>query len=131
MKKQITIALLLIISAFAACKKDEGPQVDIEGTWNVSKVETTIAGSPAVIYTGTSSDNIEFRRNEQNEMVVHLNSVSAIGNYFVLVNDGIRFNYSGKTRAGQITTLTANKLEFSVTVEGVTPATTEKYYLSK
>lgn len=131
MKKQITIALLLITSAFTACKKDEGTHVDIVGTWKVTKIETTVAGAATVTYTGAASDSFEFRSNDGNEMVVNLNSSSTIGSYYVLVNNGLKFSYNGKTRSGTITTISESKLEFTGTVEGTTPQTTEKYYLTK
>lgn len=130
MKKQITIALLLIVSAFTACKKEEGPQVDIAGTWKVLKVETTVAGEPDNVYTGTAADNIEFRRNEANEMVVNLNANSSIGHYAILENSGIVFSYAGENRTGKITKITATELEFNGVVEGAA-GKTEKYYLGK
>lgn len=132
MKKQITIALLLIVSAFAACKKDEGPQVDIAGTWKVAKFETQVGIIDPVVYIGTASDNIEFRRNEENEMVVNLEGVSSIGHYVILEHNGIRFSYKGENRVGQITKLTANELEITATVETSAAAPkTEKYYLNR
>jgi len=131
MKKQITLALLLVISALSACKKAEGTHVDIVGTWKVAKVETAIAGSAVVTYTGTSSDYFEFRGNKENEVVVNLNSNSSIGTYYVLVSNGLKITYGGKSRNGDITTISDNKLEFTVTVDGATPQTTEKYYLTK
>jgi hypothetical protein len=131
MKKQITIALLLVISTFAACKKEKGAHVDIIGVWKVTKVETTVAGAATVTYTGVPADSFEFRSNEGNEMVVNLNSTSTIGSYYVLVNDDFKFTYNGRTRSGSITTISESKLEFTGTVEGATPKTTEKYYLTK
>ncbi|MEQ7800153.1 lipocalin family protein [Pedobacter sp. ASV1-7] len=131
MKTQITIALLLIVSAFTACKKEKGNQVDIAGKWQVTKVETSVAGAATETYTGIASDSFEFRRNEENEMVVSLKSVNTIGVYYILLNDDIKFAFGGKNYAGKITTLTANKLEFNGVVEGSSPVVTEKYYLTK
>ena len=131
MRKQITLALLLIASAFTACKKEKGAHVDIIGTWKVAKVETTVAGTATVTYTGVPADSFEFRSNEGNEMVVNLKSTSTIGSYYVLVNNDFKFSYNGKIRSGSITTISESKLEFTGTVEGATPQTTEKYYLTK
>lgn len=132
MKKQITIIFLLLIAiGFVACKKAKGTYVDIMGRWQVAKVETTVTGSPMETYPGISSDSFEFRDNEGNEMVVNLNSKSYIGHYYVMVNNGFKFNFDGKARSGEITTISANKLEFTVTLDGVTPQTTEKYYLTR
>lgn len=131
MKTQITIALLLLTLGFVSCKKDEGTHVDIVGKWQVTKVETTVAGTAAVTYTGVPADYFEFRRNEENEVVVNLNSVSSIGNYYVLINNGLKLSYNGKARSGEITTISENKLEFTVTVDGATPQTIEKYYFTK
>ena len=123
--------LLLIGASFTACKKEEGAHVDIIGKWKVSKTETTVAGTATVTYTGVAADSFEFRSNDGNEMVVNLNGASSIGSYYVLDNNNLRFNYNGKTRVGTITTLSESKLEFTGTVEGTTPQTTEKYYLTK
>lgn len=131
MTKHMTIVLLLIASAFVSCKKNEGTHVDIVGKWKVSKIETTVAGAATVTYTGVAADSFEFRSNDGNEMVVNLNGASAIGSYYVLVNNALKFSYNGKMRNGSITTISESKLEFTGTVEGVTPQTTEKYYLTK
>ncbi|MNL32898.1 hypothetical protein D3C87_1547770 [compost metagenome] len=131
MKTQITLALLLIVSAFTACKKEKGAQVDIAGKWQVTKVETSVAGSETETYTGKASDYFEFRRNEANEMIVSLNGVNTIGTYYVLVGDDIRFSYNNKDRSGHITTIAAGKLEFNGTIVGSSPVVTEKYYLTR
>ncbi|MFA4869246.1 MAG: lipocalin family protein [Pedobacter sp.] len=131
MKTQITLALLLIVSAFTACKKEKGAHVDIAGKWQVTKVETSVAGSATVTYTGKASDYFEFRRNDENEMVVSLDGINTIGTYYVLAGNDIKFNYSGKDRSGHITTINAQKLEFNGTVTGSSPVVTEKYYLTK
>ena len=133
MKKQITfiIALLFIFAGLTGCQKDENTSAkkDIFGKWQIAKIETTISGSVTVTYTGVSSDYIEFRNNEQDEAIVSFNSNNYIGNYVVLDNDGLNLSYNNKTRISKITTITDKKLEFTATVEGSTPQTTEKYYL--
>lgn len=135
MKKQITFltALLIIFACVTGCQKDEetGLKKDIFGKWQVAKIETTISGSATIIYTGTQSDYIEFRNNEQDEALVSLNSNNYIGNYVVLENDGLNLHYNNKTRVSKITTITDKKLEFTATVEGSIPQTTEKYYLTR
>lgn len=135
MKKQITFitTLLFILAGVTGCQKDEDTSAkkDIFGKWQVAKIETTILGSATVIYTGISSDYIEFRNNEQDEVLVSLNSNNYIGNYVVLENDGLNLSYNNKTRISKITTITDKKLEFTATVEGSTPQTTEKYYLTR
>ena len=133
MKKQITFItmLLFILATVTGCQKDEDTSVkkDIFGKWQIAKIETTISGSVTVTYTGVSSDYIEFRNNEQDEAIVSFNSNNYIGNYIVLENDGLNLSYNNKTRISKITTITDKKLEFTATVEGSTPQTTEKYYL--
>lgn len=135
MKKQITFltALLFMLAVITGCQKDEETSLkkDIFGKWQVAKIETTISGSATVIYTGTQSDYIEFRNNEQDEALVSLNSNNYIGNYVVLENDGLNLSYNNKTRISRITTITNNKLEFTASVEGSIPQTTEKYYLTR
>lgn len=133
MKKQTTFitALLFLLASITGCQKDEETSIkkDIFGKWQVAKIETTIAGAATVVYTGVSSDYIEFRNNEQDEAIVSFNSNNYLGNYVVINNDGLNLNYNNKTRVSKITTLTNKKLEFTATVEGSTPQTTEKYYL--
>jgi hypothetical protein len=133
MKKQITFItmLLFLLAGVTGCQKDEetSAKTDIFGKWQVAKIETTIAGAATVVYTGISSDYIEFRNNEQDEVILSLNSSNYIGNYVILDNDGLNLNYNNKTRVSKITTITDKKLEFTATVEGSTPQTTEKYYL--
>lgn len=135
MKKQITFAigLLLILANLTACKKDEGTKLrdNIVGRWQVAKVETSVAGSSTVTYTGVQSDYFEFRNNEANEVVINFNGINTTGVYYVLVGERMNITYNGKLRVAQITTGTANKLEFTANVEGVTPQTTEKYYLTR
>lgn len=135
MKKQITFAigLLLIFATITSCKKDEGTQLrdNVVGRWQVAKVETTVVGSTTVTYTGVSTDYFEFRNNEANEVVISFNGINTTGIYNVLVGERINITYNGKLRIGQITTGTANKLEITANVEGATPQTTEKYYLTR
>jgi hypothetical protein len=135
MKKQITfaVALLLIIASITSCKKDEGTKLrdNVVGRWQVAKVETTVAGSTTVTYTGAPTDYFEFRNNEANEVVINFNGINTTGIYYVLVGEHINITYNGKLRVAQITTGTANKLEFTANVEGATPQTTEKYYFTR
>jgi hypothetical protein len=135
MKKQITFAvtLLLIVVAAAGCQKDEETSLkkDLTGKWLVAKIETTIQGSATVTYTGVSSDYFEFRNNEEDEVVINLNASNYIGNYVVLDGDLLNVSYNGKLRTTKVTTISATKLEFSGTVEGSSPAVTEKYYLTR
>ncbi|WP_084289580.1 hypothetical protein [Pedobacter nyackensis] len=135
MKKQITlvVAFLLIIASVSSCKKEEADSIkkNIVGRWKVAKIETTIAGSATVTYTGVASDFFEFRNNEENEVVISLNSNSYIGTYVVVVGERLNLTYNGKTRDAQVTSSSGSKLEFTATVQGATPQTTEKYYLIK
>lgn len=133
MKKQITLitAVLFIIIGLVGCQKDEQTSLkkNIFGKWQVAKIETSVTGSATLIYTGAQSDYIEFRNNEQDEAIVSLNSNNYIGNYVVLENDGLNLHYNNKTRISKVTTISDKKLEFTATVEGSIPQSTEKYYL--
>jgi hypothetical protein len=135
MKRQITFAvtLFLLFAGLTGCQKDEqtSNKKNITGKWLVAKIETTVAGSAMVSYTGISSDYFEFRNNEEDEVVVSINGSNYVGSYVVLEGEGLNISYGGKLYNAKINTLTANKLEFTADVKGETPAKTEKYYLTK
>ncbi len=135
MKKQITFitALLFILIGMVGCQKDDETKVknEIFGKWRLSKIETTISGSAMITYTGSQSDYIEFRNNEQDEAIVSINSNSYIGNYVILENKRLNLKYDDKTLISDITTISDKTLEFTGTVEGSIPQRTEKYYLTK
>ncbi|MBB5440016.1 hypothetical protein HDC92_003714 [Pedobacter sp. AK017] len=135
MRKQITFALtlLLIVTGISACQKDEDTsnKKNMTGKWQVAKIETSVAGAELVTYTGVSSDYLEFRNNEEDEVVVNLKGNNYIGTYAVLQGTGLNISYGGKLYTAQVNTLTANKLEFTANVEGATVKTTEKYYLTR
>lgn len=135
MRRQITFALtlLLIVSGITACQKEEqtSNKKNMIGKWQLAKIETTIAGSAMVTYTGVASDYFEFRNNEEDEVVINLKSNSHIGTFTVLDGTGVNINYGGKLYISQINALTPNKLEFTADVQGATPKTTEKYYLTR
>ncbi|WEK18646.1 MAG: hypothetical protein P0Y49_17805 [Candidatus Pedobacter colombiensis] len=135
MKKQITFAigLLLIFASLTSCKKNETATLKgkIVGRWQVAKIETTVSGLATVTYTGVAADYFDFRNNDANEVVVAFNGTTYTGIYYVLINDHLNITYNGKTRSAQVTTITANKLEFTASVDGASPQTTEKYYLTR
>lgn len=135
MKKQITLAIttLLIFTGLSSCQKDGGNETVnlVAGQWKVSKVETTVAGSTTVTYTGLAADYVEFRRNEENEAIVNLNGSNYIGTYVILEGKLLNIVYNGKLRKGKITNVSASNLDITATVDGATPETTEKYYLTR
>lgn len=135
MKKQITFAItaLFILTGLASCQKDGGNQVvkGIAGQWKVSKIETTVVGSPTVTYTGLAADYIEFRRTQEDELHVSLNSNTYAGTYVVLEGKLLNFTYNGKLRISKITSLLDNTLEFTSKIDGEAIETTEKYYLTR
>lgn len=135
MKKQITFAIttLLILTGLSSCQKDGGNGTVnmVAGQWKVSKVETTVAGSTTVTYTGLAADYVEFRRNEENEAIVNLNGSNYIGTYVILEGKLLNIVYNGKLRKGKITNVSASNLDITATVDGATPETTEKYYLTR
>lgn len=134
MKKQITLAIttLLIITGLASCQKDGGNEVVniVAGQWKVSKIETTTAGTTTT-YTGVTADYFEFRRNEENELVVNLNGANYLGTYVLLEGKLLNIVYQGKLRKGKITNISASNLEFTTTVDGEAVETTEKYYFTR
>jgi hypothetical protein len=138
MKKQITlIAMFLIIIAgiTTGCKKETGEaaplKTKIVGRWQVARVETTIAGSAMVPHIGVKGDFFEFRGDENDQMEFNYGQERALGNYVVLVTDHINLSFSGKLFNCVVHTITDNKLEFTATSNGVSPAETRKYFLTR
>lgn len=133
MKKQITLAatLLLMLVGFSSCQKEEQTSLkkDLVGTWKVAKIETTVQGSATVTYTGVASDSFEFRNNEQDEVIVNLESKSYIGTFVVMEGNALNLNYGGKLYTTTVTTISGNKLEFSGNVDN--PKASIKFYLTK
>ncbi|NQX42496.1 hypothetical protein SAMN05421820_111220 [Pedobacter steynii] len=138
MKKQITLVvmvLMMIAGITTGCKKETGADAPLKtkivGRWQVAKVETTVTGTPPTTYTGVAGDFLEFRGDENDQMEFNYGKERALGNYVVFGLENINLSFSGKLFNCVINTLTDNKLEFTATSNGVTPAETRKFFLTK
>ncbi|SHF08003.1 hypothetical protein [Pedobacter caeni] len=138
MKKQITlvaVCLMIIAGIATGCKKETGKDAPLKakivGRWQVAKVETTVTGSAMVPYPGVAGDFFEFRGDENDQMEFNYGSKRELGTYVVFGIESINLSFSGKLFNGVINTLTDNKLEFTATSNGVTPAETRKFFLTR
>lgn len=138
MKKQltsITLLLLIIGGITAGCKKETGAarplKKKIEGKWQVAKIETTIAGSATVTYTGVAADFFEFKNDDNDQVDVNIGPDRTLGNYVALANDDFNLSLSGKVFNCVVNTINDNKFEFTGTINGSDPKETRKYYLTR
>lgn len=138
MKKQITLVamfLIMIAGIVTGCKKETGANAPLKtkivGRWQIAKVEATVSGTSVPTYTGVAGDFFEFRNDENDQMEFNYGKERALGNYVVFGLDNINLSFSGKLFNCVINTLTDNKLEFTATSNGVTPAETRKFFLTK
>lgn len=138
MKKQITVAtmfLLLITGIVTGCKKETGSsrplKTRIGGKWLVTKKETTKEGSPMETITGTSTDFLEFRGGDDDQIELSLGTEHSLGTYSVLATDNFNISFPGKLLNCTVNTIDDNNLVFTGTVNGSTPKVSEKYYLKR
>lgn len=138
MKKQITLVamfLMMVAGVATGCKKETGKDAPLKakivGRWQVAKVETTVTGTPMTTHTGVAGDFFEFRGDENDQMEFNYGSNRALGTYVIFGIENINLSFSGKLFNCVINTLTDNKLEFTATSNGATPAETRKFFLTR
>ncbi|MNR57416.1 hypothetical protein D3C85_1781940 [compost metagenome] len=83
------------------------------------------------VYTGASGDFFEFRGDENDQMEFNIGTERALGSYVVMATDDINLSFSGKLFNCEVHTIADNKLEFTATSNGVSPAETRKYFLTR
>jgi len=128
----LVTALLLL---FSSCKKqDEGTKPlksKMAGKWEITKVETAIAGSAPTTATGSSGDYVDFKSGEDDIVEVNLSPSLQSGTYSVTVGNSFFMTLGGKLYSCSPTVIDDNKFEFTATEQEATPSVVKKYFLTR
>ena len=132
-------ALLLTIVFISSCKKEDTNSFrsKITGRWQLNKIERrvykadgTVASTITTPYT--SSDYIDFKNNENDELEMNLGAGNRfMGNYVVLFGQTFNISLSNKLLYCDTDNLTDNTFQFTGTVDQANPKVTETYYLQR
>jgi hypothetical protein len=126
----IVTALLLI---FASCKKQDDETKSLKskivGKWGVTKVETTVAGSPTTTVNGGSNDYIDFKSGEDDIVEINIAPSLQSGTYSVTVGNSFFISIGGKLHACTPTLINDNKFEYTANEEKSSPGVVRKYFL--
>ncbi|WP_432714685.1 hypothetical protein [Pedobacter sp.] len=134
------VALFLTIATVSSCKKEDTDtlKAKIAGRWQVNKVErkTYDANGSAVVSTittpYTTTDYIDFKNNENDELEINLGSGNRVmGNYVVLMGNDFNISLSNKLLYCTTDVLNENTFQFTGTVDQSSPKVTETYYLQR
>ncbi|PWS29804.1 hypothetical protein [Pedobacter paludis] len=135
MKKQITFLslLFLVTTTLFSCKKDtESTKARIMGKWTVNKI--IITGNTADAANGTftygkTSDYMDFKSNEDDQVELSLSGQRTIGTYVGTQDSfNIAFPEEGASYC-TINSLTENILQFTAKVDKTNIV--KVYYLSR
>ncbi|WP_343535056.1 hypothetical protein [Pedobacter sp.] len=138
MKKQVVLlgAILIALVTFGSCKKqDEATKPLSEklfGKWMVEKIVTTTeteTGPKSVTQNYQSSDYMDFRKSENNDVEVKLGANTSLGTFVTTVDQTLNLTISGKSLVCRMDEITNSKAQFTGTVTGSNPKVTETYYL--
>ncbi len=138
MRKQVVLlgAILIAMVTFSSCKKqDEATKPLSEklfGRWSVEKVVTTTqtgTGPQSTTQNYQSSDYMDFRKSENNDVEVKLGANTSLGTFTTTVDQTLYLTLSGKSLVCQMDQITDSKAQFTGTVTGSNPKVTETYYL--
>jgi len=138
MKKQVVLlgAILIAMITFSSCKKqDEATKPLSEklfGKWTVEKIATTTeteTGPRTVTQNYQSSDYMDFRKSENNDVEVRLGTNTSLGTFTTTVDQTLYLTISGKSLVCKMDEISNNKAQFTGTVTGSNPKVVETYYL--
>lgn len=138
MRKQVVLlgAILIAMVTLGSCKKqDEATKPLSEklfGRWSVEKVVTTTqtgTGTQSATQNYQSSDYMDFRKSENNDVEVKLGANTSLGSFNTTVDHTLYLTISGKSLVCQMDQITDSKAQFTGTVTGSNPKVTETYYL--
>lgn len=125
-------ALLLV---FSSCKKQDEETKPLKskmvGKWEITRVETTIAGSAPTTATGGSSDYVDFMSGEDDIVEVNLAPSLQSGTYSVTVGNTFFITLGGKLYSCSPTVIDDNKFEFTATEQDAKPSVVKKYFLTR
>lgn len=142
MKRQLTILslFLLIASTFISCKKDSTSlKAQMLGKWTLNKIvtsgytaEETLKDPKKVNGTvnyGTTSDYIDFKPNDDDQVELSLSGNRTIGTYVIIYSDQFSMDINDGLNYCKINSITANKLEFTAKIDKTN--VTKVYSLSR
>lgn len=136
MKRKLILGtlLLLITVGFSACEKDSteanSERKYILGRWTVNKVDVTTSGvTTSTNYT--SSDFIEFKDNDADELVVKLGTDQTSGTYIILDNDKFNVTMGSKLLYCVTDNITETSFQFTGTTTQSGTEVKETYYLTR
>lgn len=137
--KLLSTALLLwLATGIASCKKDNPNTliVKLSGKWQVLKIETkTFNASGAVVTDNTVnygvSDYLDFKNNESSDLEVSLAGTRQVGNYVVFLGTAFNLSLPSKLLACNAEVINDNTLQFTGTIDGSSPRTTETWFLKR
>jgi hypothetical protein len=142
MKRKLILGtiLLLITVGFSACEKDSteanSERKYILGRWTVNKVDvTTMSGGvtgPVTTSTNyTSSDFIEFKDNDADELVVKLGADQTSGTFIILDNNKFNVTMGSKLLYCVTDNITETSFQFTGTTTQSGVEVRETYYLTR
>lgn len=132
MKNRLLLAgLCLLFISIASCKKEDPDSLraQIVGKWRVEQITTTV-GSKTTTITYGSSDYLELRNSETDDVELVLNGVKNIGRFSSGLND-IFIDLTDKDLRCIVQEVTPNRLRFTATREQTEEPGTEVYVLSR
>lgn len=142
MNRQITIFSLFffIASTLISCKKDTTSlKAQMMGKWTLNKIvtsgytaEETLKDPKKMNGTvnyGTSSDYIDFKSNNDDQVELSLSGNRTIGTYVIIYSDQFSMDINDGLNYCKVTSITANKLEFTAKIDKTN--VTKVYSLSR
>jgi len=134
LKKPVLLFSTLLL-LFTSCKKQDDATIPLKtkmvGKWEVTKVETTVAGSAPTTVNGGSSDYVDFKSGEDDIVEINVSPSLQSGSYSVTVGNSFFISIVGKLYACTPTQISDSKFDFTATEENATPSVVKKYYLTR
>ena len=142
MKRKITILALLVVatSTLFSCKKDETSlKARMMGKWMISKIETS-GYTPAetlndptkvngTVTYGSTSDYIDFKSNEDDQVELSLKGNRTIGTYVIIYSDQFAMDLNDGQNYARVNNLTTTQFQFTSKIDKTN--VTKIYYLTK
>lgn len=131
MKKQHLFlgALSMLLFMLVSCKKEPSANIksDMFGVWKVTKIETKVGSEPVSTVNYTVNDYIDFKKNNDDQVEMHLDGSTKVGSFLVLINSQFTMQFAATHETCNILKLTEKNFEFSSKLEGSN--ITKTYYL--
>jgi len=129
------ILLSMMFLFITSCKKQDDATKPLKtkmvGKWAVTKVETTVSGSPTTTVNGGSNDYVDFKSGDDDIVEINVSSSLQSGTYSVAVGDIFFITIGGKLYNCSPTLINDNKFEFTAAEDKSTPSLVRKYFLTR